>query len=74
MNYTIHQALFGQDQQHGQGYELLQTTHPNLKLVQRMGNSTDLIENVPSQIKWQPALRGRLWEEYYLLFKTYPDT
>ncbi|GAB3857104.1 hypothetical protein GCM10028822_30270 [Hymenobacter terrigena] len=74
MHILIHQALFGQDQQHGQGYELLRTTHPDTRLVRRMGNSTDLGENAPSHLRWQPALRGRPWETYYLLFKTYPDT
>ncbi|RAK70324.1 effector-associated domain EAD1-containing protein [Hymenobacter edaphi] len=73
MSFTIHQAFFGQDQQHGQGYELLQTTHPDKGLVRQMGNSTDLIETVPSQIAWQPALRGRAWNDHYLLFRTYAD-
>jgi GTPase-associated protein 1, N-terminal domain type 1/Effector-associated domain 1 len=73
VSFIIHQALFGQDQQHGQGYELLQTTHPDKGLVRQMGNSTDLIETVPSQIAWQPALRGRAWKGFYLLFRTYAD-
>ncbi|MVM29273.1 hypothetical protein GO755_04455 [Spirosoma sp. HMF4905] len=70
--FVVHQALFGQDDSWGFG--LLSTTHPNQSLVRRMGNSTDLIEQVPDQVSWQPTLRGRKWNEYYLLFKTYPDS
>ena len=39
-----------------------------------MGNSTDLGELTPNQVQWVPALRGRAWENFYLLFKTYADT
>jgi hypothetical protein len=73
MNITVHRALFGQDSAYGQGYELIGTTHPDKALVRRMFNSTDLTENAPPQVSWQPALRGLPWQDFYLLLRTFPD-
>jgi GTPase-associated protein 1, N-terminal domain type 1/Effector-associated domain 1 len=74
LGFIVHQALFGQAPSHGQGYEMLATSHPDKALVRQMGNSTDLGELTPNQVRWEPALRGRAWENFYLLFKTYADT
>lgn len=73
MSITVHRALFGQDPAHGQGFALLGTTHPDKGLVRRIFNSADLSENAPSQLSWQPALRGLPWEDFYLLLRTFAD-
>jgi len=67
----IHQAICGE---RNKAWDLLKTTISDSGAAKKIAFKTDLQDSPPSGIPWQPVLRGFLFEDNYLLVKTYPDT
>lgn len=55
-------------------WHLLQTTLPDTDIARRIAFKTDLHDSPPSGIHWTPIVRGFLFNDYYLILRTYPDT
>lgn len=70
MQITIHQATFGEL---NGGWDLLSTSMSDSDLVRKLRFKTDLQDRPPSGINWEPAIRGFVEGEFYLLTKTYLD-
>ncbi|RZK27043.1 MAG: hypothetical protein EOO43_00855, partial [Flavobacterium sp.] len=70
MAITIHQAICGEQ---NKGWELLKTTLNDSALARKIAFQTDLQDSPPSGVSWLPVLRGFLYDEYFLIIKTYPD-
>jgi hypothetical protein len=67
----IHQAICGENQK---AWALLKTTMPDVSLAKKIAFRTDLQDTAPAGISWQSVIRGFLFENYYLIIKTFPDT
>lgn len=71
MEILIHQALYGEL---NKAWNLLETTFPDIDLAKTISFKTDLQDNPLSGVAWSPAVRGFLFNEHYLLIKTFLDT
>ena len=71
MAIIIHQAICGEQ---NKAWDLLRTTLPDNATAKKIAFKTDLQDSPPSGVTWLPVVRGFLFNEYYLLIKTYPDT
>lgn len=71
MKINVHQAICGQGP--SQGWELLDTTLPDLNTAKILAYKSDLNEQ-SGGILWNPCIRGFCVDSYYLIMKTFPDT
>ncbi|MDP1880830.1 MAG: effector-associated domain EAD1-containing protein [Parachlamydiaceae bacterium] len=71
MSIEIHQALYGE---HNKGWDLLSTTLADNSLAKKISFKTDLQDSPPAGISWKPVIRGFLFNDHYLIIKTYLDT
>ncbi len=71
MSIEIHQALYGE---HNKGWDLLSTTLADNSLAKKISFKTDLQDSPPAGISWKPVIRGFLFNDQYLIIKTYLDT
>jgi hypothetical protein len=67
---VVHQAICGE--QH-KAWDLIATTLDDWSTAKKIAFRTDLQDSPPSGIDWSPALRGFLYENHYLIIKTYID-
>jgi hypothetical protein len=67
----IHQSIYGEQ---NKAWDLLKTTMPDTIAARKIAFKTDLQDNPPSGIIWQPVIRGFSYYEYYVIIKTYPDS
>jgi hypothetical protein len=67
----IHQAICGEQ---NKAWDLLGTTLTDIGVAKKIAFKTDLQDSPPSGVPWLPVIRGFLFNEYFLLIKTYTDT
>lgn len=71
MAIIIHQAICGEQ---NKAWDLLGTTLTDIGVAKKIAFKTDLQDSPPTGVPWLPVIRGFLFNEYFLLIKTYPDT
>lgn len=70
MNITVHQAICGEK---NKAWDLLMTSMTDLILARKIAFKTDLQDTPPSGFIWYPAVRGFLYQDYFLFIKTFMD-
>lgn len=70
MEIIVHQAICGEQ---NKAWELLRTTLEDNSIGKKIAFQTDLQDSPPSGVTWLPVIRGFLFNNYFLLIKTYPD-
>ncbi len=71
MTITIHQAICGEQ---NKAWDLIKTTLDDQAIGKKIAFKTDLQDSPPSGVNWSPAIRGFLYDGFYLIIKTYLDT
>jgi hypothetical protein len=67
----VHQLLCGENEK--KAWDLLKSTMPKDSIARNIAFKADLQDQTPTGLIWQPILRGFVYNEYFLLIKTYPD-
>lgn len=70
MEILIHQSISGEL---NKAWDLLRTSLPDLILAKKIAFKTDLQDSPPSGIIWSPTVRGFLFEDNFIITKTFPD-
>lgn len=70
---VIHQAIYGEVQGKTSGHDLLASSDEKNELFKRVSGYTDLADRPAGGILSSPVVRGFLFEDHFLLIKTFPD-
>lgn len=70
MSPTIHQAIYGE---RNGGHALLVHSAGNTVLFKELTPFTDLPSNSPAHINWEPYVSGYVYQNHYIISKTFPD-
>ena len=70
MRFRVERAIFGERRG---GHSLLGASLPDSAELRAVARSTDLPQDLPAALIWEPFLRGFTMSQWYVLAKTFPD-